>query len=1091
MKSLAFLFAALALALPASATLRINEVHLNPPGIDTVGATSYEYIEIISDTGGVESTNSCKLLLLDADGGNMGRVDGLWDLSGLATGNNGLLLLGLNLASTGGGPWAGRLAPGTALGNLAIPPGKDGLIEPNRAWSLALVKNYTTAITVGVTDISNLADTAFTLAITNALQDAVGLNERRFNALDKVPLTPSADLSQLSYSPGNVSRLAGNTVANSAAAWFGGEVIGTTSTSIAFSSTLRFGSQANPSATPGAPNTPPAPADLRINEVAVNPAGTDGNHEFVELLKIGGEATTGLGYHLLVVNTDPTGDVTCSTDRSSGVIVEAWNLDEVEFGVNGLALIGQGYDEGLSPWRDHVDSATPLSDIGSALDPDPVKLGNNDIGNEIYVREAGFCVLDRNNEGFSLLLVKGFSGAPLQDLDTDNNGTLDVQPWTALVDSVGYSGLAPTYALADLGQPGYQPDNLSRKAGNTTANSAAAFYGGNHAGANPFHIGFGSQFFGGFLGQATPGRLNLAAAAPLAALVINEVNFDPPGDAAEFIELKGAVDRIAPAQGHSLLVVATDSGNRGEVLHAYDLRDLSTGLNGLLLMGDGFETQAATIFPAGTVRADSAVASGPPGFTAGDLPDQAFALLLAANFNGAAGTDLDADNNGAIDPGFTITDGITFGQLAHPAVTDLSATPQPDNVSRGGSQSGAPWYGGTIAGGVPGGLAYGTAFGPWTGTVTPGQGNHAAAPGNGLVLINEANINPPGDDANYDFVELIATAVAARSMNGLTLLAIDTNAGADGLGNIGEISRVWNLDALATGRNGLLLLGDGYAEAPAGGPFAAAKAALTATGDPVGMTRDALASNDGIALLLVRGFSGQLGQDLDAANDNVLDATPWTQVVDAFVFGNRNYGFPNLTQAAYVPDNVSRGGRAADLVANSAARWYGGSILGAAGTATAFDPVERFNYTGAVFSAAATPGDFNLGGVLDDEVDNDLDGQVNLVELALASDPDLPGDAAFPVGSILDVGGQPYLALTFSRVKGGSGSAGDYTANGIRYVVQVSATLTGWAAAGAELVQVAVTDDGNGVSETVVVRLTTPSSASVPKRFLRLQAIRL
>lgn len=1080
MKALLVLLAAV---FPASAAPRINEIHVNPPGTDAGGGASFEYIELLSDTGGVESLNGCKLLLLDTDGGNMGRVDGLWNLDGLSTGSNGLLLLGVNLVATGGGPWAGRIAPGTAVADIAIPPNKDGLIEPNRAWSLVLVKNYNTAITVGSTDVSPL-DTILSLAIRNTLQDSVGLNEHLFNSADERPPTPIANLSQPGYSPGNVSRIAGNHAANSALAWFGGEVVGASGTSVAFDAVRRFGSQVNPAASPGAPNVPPVPADLRINEVGVNPGGPDGNHEFIELIKVGGEATTGLGYHLLVVNTDPSGDITCGNDRSVGVIVEAWSLDGVEFGTNGLALIGHDYDAGLSPWRDHAEPQTLLSDIGSAADPQELRLGTNDIGNVIHVREGGLCVTNRSNDGFTLLLVKGFTGTALQDLDTNDDGTFEVQPWTEITDSVGYSGNSLTYALADLGQPGYQPDNLSRKAGDTSPNSAAAFYGGNHGGTDPYHLGFGSRFFGGFRGHATPGRVNLQAAAPTAALVINEVSFNPPGDLAEFVELRSTGLPLAPAQGHTLLLVATGPGNRGELLRTHDLGDLSTGPNGLLLIGGNFATQAATIFPPGTVRADTSVASGP--WAAGDLPDQDFALLLATGFSGAPGLDLDADNDGAIDAGlgFTITDGITFGQLDHPAVTDLSPAPQADTVSRSGSL----WYGGTFAGSDPGSLAYDRAFGPWTGSATPGQGNHTAAPGTSPVLINEANINPPGDDANFDYVELISTDIAARSMNGLTLVGIDTSAGGDGSGNVGGIVRVWDLDSLATGRNGLLLLGDGYGS---GGPFDGAKAPLTGTGDPIGMNRDALASNDGIALLLVRGFSGHLGQDLDAGNDNVLDLTPWTDLVDSITFGDFGYGFPDLSQFGYRPDNLSRGGRPGDLVANDESRWYGGSLLGPTGVSTAYEPARSFDYSGAAPVGAATPGDFNLGGILDDAVDNDSDGVVNLLERVFGTDPDHPEAGPASIGNVVEVGGQPYLALSFSRKKGGSGSAVDYTVDGIRYVVQISTDLGGWAAAGSALATVSIVDDVNGDSETVTVRTAEPSSPSVPKRFLRLHVTRL
>lgn len=1092
MKPLALFLHALLLcwASLASAALRINEVHANPPGTDVQGSDGYEYIEIISTTGGVESTDTYFLLLLDTDGGNMGRVDGAWNLNGMATGTNGILLLGLNYATTGGGPWAGRIAPGTALGNIAIPPGKDGLIEPNRAWTILLVKGFSG--TVGVTDVS-ADDVNLNAGVRSNLHDAVGFNENLIaGSDDETPFRQIADLSQSTYSPGSVSRIAGNITANAKTAWFGGETTGATSLSVSFDPAKRFGTQLNPVATPGAPNIPPVPAEIRINEVAVNPPGSDGNYEFIELLKTGGDATTGLGYHLLVINTDNSSDTTCFTDRSLGVIVEAWDLSTVEFGSNGLALIGQDYDDGLSPWRDHVDPATVLSDIGGSADPDEIKLGTNDIGNQIYVREAGVCTTDRTNNGFTLLLVKDFTGTALQDLDANNDGVLDSTPWSSIVDSVGYAGATPTYALADLSQPGYQPDNLSRKAGNTTGNSAAAFYGGHHSGDNPFHIGFGAGFFGGFRGHATPGRANLNAAPAPAPLVVNEVNFAPPGNPAEFIELKSTGDKIAPAQGYTMLLVSTAAGNRGEVLKTYDLADYSTGPNGLLLMGELFESQANTIFPAGTVRGDTAVESGPPGFVAGDLPDQDFALLLVTGFSGAVGLDIDANNDGTIDAGigFTIADGIALGSLSHASVTTFPAGLAADNISRSGSNL-QGWYGGTIAGSQPGGLGYDSSFGPWTGTVTPGQGNHSAAPSSSVVVINEANVNPPGADLNYDYLELLSTGIKEQSLNDLTLIAIDTSAGEDGLGNVGEISRIWNLDSLATGRNGLILMGDGYTAAPTGGPFSSVKSPLTATGDPVGMGADMLSSNDGIALLLVRGFSGRLGQDLDTANDGAFDLTPWTAVVDSMVFGDVAFGLPDLSQGSYRPDNLSRGGRPADLAANDAGKWYGGTILGTNGDSVAFDPAKSFDSTGVVGTGSATPGRLNLGGILDDEVDNDLDGHVNLLELAFATDPDTADRAKFPKSLALNVGGQTHLGLSFSRLKGGTGTALDYTAGNIRYVVEVSGDLGAWTPAAADVVQVSSTDDGNGVSETIVVRLVAPSSPSQPKRFLRLRAERL
>jgi len=56
---------------------------------------------------------------------------------------------------------------------------------------------------------------------------------------------------------------------------------------------------------------------------------------------------------------------------------------------------------------------------------------------------------------------------------------------------------------------------------------------------------------------------------------------------------------------------------------------------------------------------------------------------------------------------------------------------------------------------------------------------------------------------------------------------------------------------------------------------------------PVGTTNaggfwinDEDAENGTVTLLLVEGFSGSIGDDLDTDNDGVLDSTPWTQIVD-------------------------------------------------------------------------------------------------------------------------------------------------------------------------------------------------------------------
>ncbi len=50
---------------------------------------------------------------------------------------------------------------------------------------------------------------------------------------------------------------------------------------------------------------------------------------------------------------------------------------------------------------------------------------------------TGYLSNEIHNDNMSLLLVDGFSGTVGDDLDTDNDGILDVTPWTQLVDEVG------------------------------------------------------------------------------------------------------------------------------------------------------------------------------------------------------------------------------------------------------------------------------------------------------------------------------------------------------------------------------------------------------------------------------------------------------------------------------------------------------------------------------------------------------------------------------------------------------------------------------------------------------------------------------
>jgi hypothetical protein len=139
-------------------------------------------------------------------------------------------------------------------------------------------------------------------------------------------------------------------------------------------------------------------AAIIINEIAIDAPGADNGQEFVELKSTTGGAESLSGLHLLVIEGDGT---------TPGIIDQALSLGSFSTGANGLFL-----------WR---DAATVLSPA-----PHPATV----------VNVADFTP-DLENGSNTFMLVSGFTGAAAQDLDTNDDGTFDVTPWTSVVDSIG------------------------------------------------------------------------------------------------------------------------------------------------------------------------------------------------------------------------------------------------------------------------------------------------------------------------------------------------------------------------------------------------------------------------------------------------------------------------------------------------------------------------------------------------------------------------------------------------------------------------------------------------------------------------------
>lgn len=159
--------------------------------------------------------------------------------------------------------------------------------------------------------------------------------------------------------------------------------------------------------------------------------------------------------------------------------------------------------------------------------------------------------------------------------------------------------------------------------------------------------------------------------------------------------------------------------------------------------------------------------------------------------------------------------------------------------------------------------------------------------------------------------------------------------------------------------------------------------------------------------------------------------------------------------------------------------------------------------TGGSFTIALAPVDnwrlmwFGVAGNIGNAADTanpSGDGIANLMKYAVGTNPLVCSNSALPATSMQTISGQKYLTISFTRAL----AATDITCN-----VDVSGALSGsWnqgssyspatgdVPANSYTTQVSRTINGDGVTETIVVRDNMPLSPSAPHRFMRLRVAR-
>ncbi|GAB4194813.1 MAG: hypothetical protein Tsb002_26720 [Wenzhouxiangellaceae bacterium] len=335
---------------------------------------------------------------------------------------------------------------------------------------------------------------------------------------------------------------------------------------------------------------------VTLNEIRSDQSGSDTN-EYVELTGSPGESLNGLS---LIAIGDGSG--------GSGVIESVVSL-------NGRSIPGDGY---------FVIAETSFT------------LGQRDLTATLNFE---------NSDNVTHLLVRNFSGFNLQDLDSNNDGILDQQPWTALIDGVALveqlnppSSTEYEYA-SSLGLAVVGPDN-----GSVPGHAARG-----PDGHGSWHIG---QF--GSFSDDTPGAANTPFGGVSVSLIINEVRIDQDGpDNDEYLELLATPG--ASLAGYTLITIGDGAGGSGTIEHAIDLSPITVPGDGFVVIGEPTMTLTTP---------DLGVSLN---FENGDN----LTHLVVRDFFSSTGADLDTNNDGVLDltPWSDIADGVAMVLQLNPPTT--------------------------------------------------------------------------------------------------------------------------------------------------------------------------------------------------------------------------------------------------------------------------------------------------------------------------------------------------------------------------------------------------------------------------------------
>ncbi len=205
------------------------------------------------------------------------------------------------------------------------------------------------------------------------------------------------------------------------------------------------------------------------------------------------------------------------------------------------------------------------------------------------------------NGSLAFLLVKNFTGTLGDDLDTDDDGTLDSTPWDSIVDDIGIQDGETNdinYATVTL-LPSFDGSRF-------TVGGASRFPNGNDTdtAADWARNDFDGQGLPSFpiaiaeVGEAinTPGTENkIADIMSDVVVLINEIDVDTQGsDMLEFVELYDGGIGNSSLNGYVLVFY---NGATNQSYTSFDLSGFTTNTDGFFVVGNSAVSTAEIVFP--------------------------------------------------------------------------------------------------------------------------------------------------------------------------------------------------------------------------------------------------------------------------------------------------------------------------------------------------------------------------------------------------------------------------------------------------------------------------------------------------------------